>query len=536
MKRTIVALALALAVLPALAAAGPLPLIPQPVQLEQRDGAFLAASARILLAPDAGEQEKTTARIFAEKARARNGLILVIGTAAAGDDCKGNILVGGAVEVCGRSGELLAGDVPAEEGYKLAVKPDGVLLVGSPHGLHNGLATLLQLIAAGKDQSIPAVAILDYPRFPWRGMLLDPARSFLPPDIIKKYIDIFADLKINRLHWHLVDDQGWRIESKVYPKLHEVGGILSNQNEKKNRALDRHGWGANGRGYYTQDELKEIVAYAAERHVMIVPEIDVPGHTSAMIAAYPELQCSGEQIQVPGVGAGIAKALCPGKEEVYVFLDNLFGEIASIFPAPYVHIGGDEVWVTNWMSAPQNQELIKKYGYTNNDGLQSYFTERVNQILKKHGKTMIGWDEITEYLPEGSIVQAWRKHEFATQAAEKGHSSIVSPTSHCYIDYPQLQFTVKKLYGFEPLPAGLKPGQEKFVLGAEVNLWGERVTLDNVDQKAFPRLIALAEITWSPREARDWNGFVARLAPVKKDMKKRGVKFGATWRDIFLLP
>ena len=537
MKSTTLAIALAVLLLPALVAAKALPLIPRPVKVIPADGTFKIAGARILLAPGADAREQTTARIFADKARARHGLNLAIGEAAGpGADCRGNILIGAAVEACGRSAELPAGEIPADEGYKLAVKPDGVLIAGSPHGIHNALATLTQLLLAGNGGAVPAVAIIDYPRFPWRGMLLDPARSFLPPDVIKKYIDIFADLKMTRLHWHLVDDQGWRIESKVYPKLQEVGGILSNQSVKKNQALDLNGWGAGGRGYYTQEELKEIVAYAADRYVMIVPEIDVPGHTSAMIAAYPELQCSGEQIEVPGVGAGIAKALCPGKEEVYVFLDKLFGELATIFPAPYVHIGGDEVWVNNWMSAPENQELIKKHGYTNNDGLQSYFTERVNQILKKHGKTMIAWDEITSYLPEDSIVQAWRKQDFARQAAEAGHYSVVSPTSHCYIDYPQLQFTVKMLYGFEPLPEDLKPGDEKYILGAEVNLWGERVTLANIDGKAFPRVVALAEITWSPKDARNWPDFVTRLAPVKREMKKRGIEFGTTWRDIFLLP
>ena len=518
MRSNALAIALVVALLPALAAAGPkpLPLIPQPVKVERLDGSFNAAGARILLAPAATGQEKPTARIFADKALARHGLTLAIGTVAEpGADCRGNILLGAAVEACGRSGELPAGDVPADEGYKLSVKPDGVLIAGSPHGIHNGLATLQQLLLAGDGHTAPAVSILDYPRFPWRGMLLDPARSFLPPDVVKKYIDIFADLKMTRLHWHLVDDQGWRIESKLYPRLQEVGGTD---------------------GYYTQDQIREIVAYAADRFIEVMPEIDIPGHSSAMLVAYPELACVDAPAAVRK-GPGIYNtALCPGKEEVYTFLDGLFGELTTLFPAPWVHIGGDEVRAGDWLSYPPNQELMKKENLTGQDGLQSYFVKRVNEILRSHGKTMVAWDEITSYLPEGSVVQAWRKHDFARQAAEAGHYSVVSPTSHCYIDYPQLEFTVKHLYGFEPLPAGLRPGDEKYILGAEVNLWGERVTLGNIDRKAFPRVVALAEITWSPKEARDWQDFVMRLAPVKKEMKKRGIGFGVTWRDLMLLP
>jgi hexosaminidase len=511
------AIALAFALLPLLAAARPLPLIPLPVKVDRLDGNFKPAGARVLLGPDAGEREKTTARIFAEKARARHGLNLSVGTVdKPGAECRGNILVGAAVEVCGRSADLPAGDVPAEEGYKLAVRPDGVLVAGSPHGIHNALATLTQLLLVEDDGSIPAVAIIDYPRFPWRGMLLDPARSFLPPDVIKKYLDTFADLKMTRLHWHLVDDQGWRIESKIYPKLQELG--------------------SDGK-YYTQEQIKEIVAYAADRYIEVMPEIDIPGHSTALLVAYPELACANAPKSLRG-GPGIYNtALCPAKEEVYTWLDNYFGELATLFPAPWVHIGSDEVNAADWMSYPPNQELIKQEKLSNDqNGLQSYFVKRVNEILRKHGKTMIAWDEITSYLPEGSIIQAWRKHDFARQAAEAGHYSVVSPTSHCYIDYPQLQFTLKNLYGFDPLPPGLKAGDEKFILGAEVNLWGERVTLDNVDSKAFPRVIALAEITWSAKDARNWPDFVTRLSPVKREMKKRGIEFGTTWRDIFLLP
>jgi hexosaminidase len=517
-ERAALMLALLLTILPAAAGAEekPLPIIPRPVRADRLTGAFNLNGARLILPASASEAAKTSARIFADKVKARFGADLPVASIElAGPACKGNILLGEAVSLCGRDAELPAGEVPADEGYKLAVKPDGVLIAGSPHGIHNGLATLQQLLLAGDGRSVPAVSILDFPRFPWRGMLLDPARSFLPPDVIKKYIDIFADLKMTRLHWHLVDDQGWRIESKLYPRLHQVGGAD---------------------GYYTQEQIREIVAYAADRFIEVMPEIDIPGHSSAMLVAYPELACVNAPTAVRK-GPGIySTALCPGKEEVYTFLDGLFGELATLFPAPWVHIGSDEVMAKDWLSYPPNQELMKKENLAGQDGLQSYFVKRVNAILKKHGKTMVAWDEIASYLPEGSVVQAWRKHDFARQAAEAGHYSVVSPTSHCYIDYPQLQFTLKHLYGFEPLPPGLKAGDEKYILGAEVNLWGERVTLANIDRKAFPRVLALAEITWSSRETRDWRDFTARLRPVKGEMKKRGVGFGVTWRDIMLLP
>jgi len=527
----------------------PLPLVPLPVMVERSPGSYLLKAKSPLLVP--GEESHVrSAAVFADKVRARFGVELTLITYSGekilcepGEvpslrgcvPCRGAIVAGRAVEWCG--GVPVPGEAQGDEGYKLAVSPDMVLIeTGTAHGMHNALMTILQLLDHRPGQAeIPSVRVLDYPRFGWRGMLLDPARSFIPPDIIKKYIDLLSELKMTVLHWHLVDDQGWRIEMTSRPRLHEVGGILHNQSEKKLRALDRHGWGRDGRGYYTQAELKEIIAYARDRHVMIVPEIDVPGHTTAMISAYPDLSCSGRQIEVGKVGRLYRNALCPGKEEVYEFLDIIFGEVAAIFPSPYIHIGGDEVWTREWMSAPENQWLIEKYGYTDNDGLQSYFTRRVNDILKKHNRIMVAWDEITSYLPEGAVIQAWRKHDYATQAARAGHDAVVSPTSHCYIDYPQLTFTLKNLYHFEPIPEGLETELKHHILGGEVNLWGERVTMDNIDRKAFPRVIAHAEVMWSPKKARDWEDFVSRLKPLKKTMEGRGVGFGTTWRALMFM-
>jgi hexosaminidase len=536
---------------PGRAAGDVLPLIPGPRSVERLPGKFqLRQGTALILPAGADARWRAPAALFVDKVEERFGIKLDLYGAERASIPEGAIITGGAVQECGLSVKLPKGDAPAEEGYKIHVGDVILVHAESAHGLHNALMTLLQLID-GNDSppSIPSVSIVDHPRFKWRGMLLDSSRSFLPADVIKRYIDLLSELKLNRFHWHIVDDQGWRIESKVFPKLHQVGGIVHNMSDKKLEALaevkfdekgrrvssPRHSSteeAKNSRGYYTQEELHDIVAYAAERHVMIVPEIDVPGHSTEMIAAYPELQCSGEPVEVARVGVLVRNAICPGKEEVYEFLDKLFEELATIFPSPYMHIGSDEVWTKKWMDAPENQWLIEKYGYTDNDGLQSYFVERVHEILKKHGKTMIAWDEVTDYAPEGSMVQAWRLHKFAREAAEKELDSVISPVSHCYIDYPQLQFTLKNLYHFEPIPKDLSADLHHHILGGEVNLWGERVTLANIDKKAFPRVIAHSEVMWTPAEKRDWDCFTSRLKILKKDWKSRGVGFGITWRDV----
>jgi len=524
-----------------------LPLVPLPAEISAKGGTLILKDTTIISLPDdAGEVLKATAAIFAEKAARRYGTSFEL---KANGPCDAEVLVGERAVECGEAER--PSEWQSDEAYTLRVSERVVLMAGNPHGFHNGFATLLQLL--NDSGEIPKVEIKDSPRFGWRGMLLDSSRSFLPTDVIKRYIDILSELKINRFHWHIVDDQGWRIESQVYPRLHQVGGIVSNMNDKKLKSLaevqfDEHGRrmespryssieeAASSRGYYTQEELREIVEYAKARHVMVVPEIDIPGHSSAMLAAYPELSCSGEPVPVRQ-GPGIyATALCPAKEEVYEFLDNLFAEIADIFPAPYVHIGSDEVLATDWLDYPGNRKLMEEYGYEDKHDLQAHFVRRVDKILEKHNRTMIAWDEITHYAPDGVIIQAWRKHEYARIAAEDGHDSVISPVTHCYIDYPQLSFTLKNLYGFEPIPEGLDSSLHHHILGGEVNLWGERVTLANIDSKAFPRVIAHSEVMWSQKEDRDWDNFTDRLDRLQKDMERRGVDFGTTWRDILLLP
>jgi hexosaminidase len=504
-------------------------LIPLPATMEGLAGSFaLQDRAALVLPPAADKEWQAAARVFAEKIEKRHQLRLELKTLGQGgsDLCRNAILIGSAVSACGFA-DMLPKDRAPADGYKLVVSENAVLLEAkSAPGVFDGLMTLLQLIDGASPSAVPAVKILDYPRFKWRGMLIDSARSFIPPDIIKKYIDVMSELKLNVLHWHLTDDQGWRIESKVFPRLSKVGGTLAVLGEAKKAALDKQGWGRNGRGYYTQDEIKKIVAYAADRQVMIVPEIDIPGHTSAMLAAYPELSCSGEPVPVRKTVGIFKTALCPGKEEVYRFLDALFGEVAGLFPGTYVHVGGDEALPKDWLDYPGCRDL-ESQGYKDNLGLFKYFMGRVSEILRRRGKRMIAWDAIAPSPPPGATVQVWRNLNSARKIAEAGHDCIVSPRAYCSIDYRKEGNTPQNFYNFEPLPPGLNPNSIPHILGSEATLWGAQLTLDNMDAKVFPRLPAFSEVMWTPPELKNWDDFLLRLAVVQKNMEKRGIMFGA---------
>ena len=516
--------------------------IPRPVRIDRTKGRFSLRNRTPILLPKTSDTKWTrVAEVFVKKAASTHGIDLEAATPGTEVSHNGVFVVEEQAPELDAAYASSPDDFARNEAYEIDVGENVTIRAAHPHGLHNAFATLLQMV--DDEKTVPAAHILDYPRFRHRGLLLDSARSFLPADVIKRYIDIISELKLNVLHLHLVDDQGWRIESGMFPKLHEVGGVVSNLSTKKLKALASVKYDENGRrseepryfsideasrsrGYYTRDELKDIVDFAAERHVEIIPEIDVPGHSSALLAAYPELSCSGKPVRVkrwPGI---YGNALCPGKEEVYEFLDKLFGELREIFPSEYVHIGSDEVKNKTWMSSPHNRRLVEKYDYKDNAGLQSYFVGRVGEILERHGKTMIAWDEVTGYAPEGSIVQAWRRHSYAKKAAEAERDAIVSPVSHCYLDYPQLFFSHKRLYGFEPVPKGLDASLRRHIIGGEVNLWGEFVTLENTDSKLFPRLLSHAEVMWSPARTRNWNNFAKRLKHIVKRMEAKGVRFG----------
>lgn len=414
-------------------------------------------------------------------------------------------------------------DIQDEEAYELSVSPDRVLITAShPHGAFYAVQTLRQLLNMGK---IPAVEIKDSPRFPYRGMHLDVARHFFDIEAVKRYIDQMAYHKLNRFHWHLTEDQGWRIEIKKYPKLTETGAfrngtLIGHYNDQPHR-FDGKRYG----GFYTQEEIREVVTYAAARFITIVPEIEMPGHAQAAIAAYPELGCTGQQLEVWQLWGVSQNVFCP-TEETFAFLEDVLKEVIDLFPGKYIHIGGDECPKKQWKESAFCQELMKQEGLADEHELQSYFIKRIEGFVNSKGRQLIGWDEILEGgLAPNAAVMSWRGTQGGIEAAEAGHDVVMTPTSHCYLDYYQSDhpeeplaigglIPLEKVYSYEPIPDQLAAEAHKHILGAQVNLWTEYIpTVNHLDYMVFPRLCAMAEVVWSPAEIRDFDDFVRRLAP-----------------------
>ena len=425
------------------------------------------------------------------------------------------------------------------EGYRMEISPTGIKIeANETAGLFYGLQTLWQMNLA-KDNSaseklkIPCATITDYPRFGWRGLMLDVSRNFFTVNEVKQYIDLMAQYKMNVLHWHLTDDEGWRIEIKSLPKLTTVGGCRVKRYGTFGERIDaKPGEKADDCGFYTQEDIKEVVRYAAERQITIVPEVDVPGHSTAAVASYPELSVTKAQVQVsPGAkrsewyGNGTFKMLTdntlnPTDEAVYVFLDKVFGEVAALFPGQYIHTGGDECYHGYWEKDPKVQQFMKANKLKDGHELQGYFTGRVNKIIASKGKKMIGWDEILEggKLTEGTTVMSWRGMKGGIQAAKMGNPVVMSPTTFAYLDYMQADASLEprvyeklylqKCYAFEPLPDSV---DEKLILGGQGNLWSEKVpTIDHAFYMTYPRAFALSEVLWSSKQNRNWPNFVQR--------------------------
>jgi len=438
------------------------------------------------------------------------------------------------------------------EGYHLAVTPAGINIeAGAPAGLFYGLQTLLQMLppAVAGHASPAAIAcctITDQPRFGWRGLMLDVSRNFFTVNEVKQYIDVMAQYKMNVLHWHLTDDEGWRIEIKSLPKLTAVGACRVKRYGTFGERIDaKPGEKADDCGFYTQEDIKEVVRYATERHITIVPEIDVPGHSTAAVASYPELSVTKAQVLVsPGAkrsewfSNGTFKMLTdntlnPTDEAVYVFLDKVFGEIAALFPGQYIHSGGDECYHGYWEKDPKVQQFMKAKGLKNGHELQGYFTGRVNKIVASKGKKMIGWDEILEggKLTEGTAVMSWRGMKGGIEAAKMGHPVVMSPTTFAYLDYMQADASLepriyeklylKKCYEFEPLPDNV---DEKLILGGQGNLWSEKIpTIDHAFYMTYPRALALSEVLWSAKGTRNWPSFVERTEQHFQKFERMGL-------------
>lgn len=413
------------------------------------------------------------------------------------------------------------------EAYELSVTPGGIrIITSSPPGLFYGLHTWLQLCRVSNEEVvITGTEITDKPRFAWRGMHLDVSRHFFPVSVIKKYINLLACHKMNIFHWHLCDDQGWRIDIPDYPRLTEVGAW---------RTEDGRRYG----GFYRQDEIAEIVDFAQKRCVTIIPEIEMPGHAMAVLAAYPEFSCTGGPFEVPSTWGVFDDVYCAGNEKTFAFLETILSDVASLFPGPMIHIGGDECPKKRWHAHELCQERMRKEGLADEDSLQAYFIRRIAEYLGTLNKRLIGWDEILDGgAPAGSIIMAWRDIEKGSQAAWAGHDVIVCPMSHCYFDHYQAEsedepkaiggFTpLDTVYSFEPIPDDLPPELHGKIIGAQGNVWTEYMPdSDHVEYMAFPRLCALAEVLWTPRTKRLWNSFIARLRPHLKRLERIGVNY-----------
>ncbi|MDI9876652.1 beta-N-acetylhexosaminidase [Flectobacillus rivi] len=424
--------------------------------------------------------------------------------------------------------------VGQEEGYSLDITPKHIdIKAQTPAGLFYGVQSLIQLFpkqVEGKKYQrmvwkIPSSSVIDYPRYAWRGIMLDVSRHFFPKEYIKSFIDQLARYKFNTFHWHLTDDQGWRIEIKSYPKLTSVGAWrVPRVGNWWERELPQEGEKPTYGGFYTQEDIKEIVAYAQSKYIQILPEIDVPGHSLAILTAYPELSCAGgNKFQV---NAGwkfyrdVENSLCPSNEKVYEFLDKVFGEVTELFPHPYIHIGGDECYKGYWEKSAECQALMKREGLKNTVELQSYFVKRVEKILSSKGKKLIGWDEILEggLAPEATVM-SWRGDKGGIEAAKQNHAVVMTPNTFAYLDLYQGEPTaepmtydllrLKRVYNFEPTPASVS---SSLILGGQGNLWTESIPNSrHVEYMMYPRAWALSEVLWSKKEKRNWDYFITKM-------------------------
>ncbi|MFZ5552245.1 MAG: family 20 glycosylhydrolase [Bacteroidota bacterium] len=438
---------------------------------------------------------------------------------------------------------LTSDDLLPAEGYSMEIIPGKIIIKGSEAGVFYGAHSLIQMVSHSPELSLAPMIITDYPRFPWRGMHLDVSRHFFPVTFIKKYIDVLAMHKMNVFHWHLTDDQGWRIEIKKYPKLTSVGGwrknsMIGHYNENK-FDNEKHG------GYYTQEEIKEIVNYANSRYVTIVPEIEMPGHSMAALAAYPQFSCTGGPFEVATKWGVFDDVYCAGNDSTFLFMQDILTEVMQLFPGEYIHIGGDECPKERWKKCSKCQKRIKDEKLKDEHELQSYFIQRIEKFVNSKGKKIIGWDEILEGgLAPNASVMSWRGTEGGVKAAREKHTVVMTPGSHCYFDHYQGNprnepvaiggfTTVEKVYSYEPVPEELNEEEAKYILGAQGNVWTEYITTtEHVEYMALPRLCALSEVLWSPKENRNEESFLKRLEKHFELLQDLDVNFSTAMFDV----
>jgi len=494
-----------------------LPLIPKPRKIQLQNGVFILEDATTFFAIE----EFNNAGKYLQEYLQSGSTIKI----ADSDKSKAEI-------------KILKDSSLQADAYTLDISENNILIVASDAtGAFYGVQTLRQLLPVALEKQnksnyatieIPQVSIQDAPAFPYRGMHLDVGRHFFPKEFIKQYIEQLAALKMNYFHWHLTEDQGWRIEIKKYPKLTEVGAfrketLIGHYNDIPVR-YDGKQYG----GFYTQEDIKEIVAFATKHHVTIIPEIELPGHSQAAISAYPKLGCTGDSIPVATTWGVFEEIYCP-KESTFSFLEDVLTEVMELFPGEYIHIGGDEAPKTNWKKCNHCQDLIKKEGLEDEHELQSYLIKRIEQFVNSKGKKIIGWDEILEGgLAPNATVMSWRGTQGAVKAAKQGHDVVLTPTSHAYFDYYQSNneseplaiggfLPLKKVYSFNPIPPELTTKEHQYVLGAQGNVWTEYMNSeDKVSYMVFPRILAMSEVVWKGASTNiedDYSNFLDRLEP-----------------------
>jgi hexosaminidase len=433
------------------------------------------------------------------------------------------------------------------EGYNLTVNNKQVIISGLPAGVFYGMQTVVQLLPVKEEiklpVTIPVAEIIDKPRFAWRGMMLDVGRQFYPVAYIKRFIDYLAFHKLNTFHWHLVEDAGWRIEIKKYPLLTSIGacragtqwGLRKDQFDKTPNC-----------GYYTQEQVKDVVKYAAERFITIVPEIEMPGHTLSSLATYPELSCTGGPFEVSKYWVRSYDIYCAGNEKTYEFLENVLSEVAALFPGQYIHIGGDEAPKDRWKVCPKCQARIKSEGLKNEHELQTYLIKRIENFLLTKHKKVIGWDEILEGgLAPNAAVMSWRGVAGGIAAAKQKHDVVMTPTTYLYFDYPQGDkslegdlaygplLPLEKVYAYEPIPKELNAEEATYIKGLQANVWSEFIhSPERVEYMSFPRGDAMAEVAWTYPQRKDWESFKQRLEVQYKRYDDRDVFYSKSANNV----
>lgn len=498
-----------------------LEIIPAPVSVEMHRGTFTLNASTTLTAR--GEDAQHVARMLNAFLSEQYGFTLREASEAS-------------------SGNNIQLDIDAQntpvEGYHLDISKKGIQIHGADGpGLYHGLQSLLQMLPVEKQASylLPATSIYDYPRFAYRGMHLDCGRHFFPVSFIKEYLDMMARYKYNTFHWHLTEDQGWRIEIKKYPRLTSIGS------QRKQTVIGHNSPEYDGKpygGYYTQEDIREVVKYAADRFITVIPEIEMPGHALAALTAYPMLGCTNGPYEV-GTKWGVFKdVFCPGKESTFQFLENVLTEVMELFPSHYIHIGGDECPKDRWKTCPYCQKRIKELGLHNEEELQSYVITRIEKFLNAHGREIIGWDEILEGgLAPNATVMSWRGEKGGIAAAQQKHDVIMTPGQWCYFDHGQSHdpheplniggyLPISKVYSYDPVPQELNATEKKYIVGVQANLWSEYIpSVKQAEYMIMPRMMAMAEVAWTPLKQKNYASFKARLPRQLHYLDQQGIHF-----------